>query len=232
MHIKHLLIDADHTIFDFDRCQNESLEKAFIDCNLFFLPSYCEIYTVINKLYWKAFEEGKISREQLKEQRFNHFFQQIDQWTDPVIFHQNYVSHLRHSVHYYEGAVEALQLLAKKYSLALITNGLAEVQRPRLEKSGLVSLFKAVLISGEIGWAKPDKEFFSAVFSAINCVDPQHCLVIGDNLHADIQGGLQAGTHTCWFNYQKYLTRANHEPCPHYEVNNWAEVVNLLWQTQ
>ncbi len=228
MQIKNLLIDADHTIFDFDRCQNESLEKAFFDCKLFFQPSYCELYTSINKFYWKSFEEGKITREQLKEQRFSHFFGQINQWTDPIVFQLKYVSHLKYSVHYYDGAVEALRLLAQKYSLALITNGLAEVQRPRLEKSGLETLFKAVLISGEIGWAKPEKEFFLAVFEALNCSNPQDCLVIGDNLHADIYGGLQAGTRTCWFNYKNSLTKADHEPQAHYEVYNWTEVIKLL----
>lgn len=227
--LTHLLIDADHTIFDFDRCQNESLEKAFKDSNLMFKLEYNEIYTDINKYYWKAFEEGKITREELKEKRFQQFFSTIGQSTDPVVFHKNYVTHLSQSVHYYEGAVLALDQLAKKYTLGLITNGLAEVQRPRLSHSGIQHLFAAVIISGEIGWAKPDLEFFNAAFKALNNPKPQQCLVIGDNLHADIWGGQLAGTRTCWFNYQQSLVPPENNLTADFVVYDWQEVIELLW---
>lgn len=148
--ITHLLIDVDHTIFDFDRCQNESLEYAFKDCNLDFQSTYCDLYTSINKRYWKLFEGGEITREQLKEYRFKQFFSSIGQDTDPVKFHEKYVSYLRYAIHYYDGAKVGLEKLSKKYILSLITNGLAEVQRPRIERSGIGYLFNAIMISGEI----------------------------------------------------------------------------------
>ena len=44
--------------------------------------------------------------------------------------------------------------------------------------------------------------FFDLVAAAIPGFDPADAIVIGDSLSSDIQGGINAGLDTCWFNPQ------------------------------
>jgi len=66
-----------------------------------------------------------------------------------------------------EGAKEMLDYLATNYKLAIITNGLKEVQRPRLALTKIEHYFKAIIVSDEIGVAKPQTAYFEYVFKEI-----------------------------------------------------------------
>jgi HAD superfamily hydrolase (TIGR01509 family) len=99
-----------------------------------------------------------------------------------------------------EGARELLDDLHGDVRLGLITNGYSEVQRPRLTHFDLSHYFEAVVVSSEIGHAKPSAAFFDHAFTALGSPDPATVLVVGDSLSSDIAGGRNAGTVTCWFN--------------------------------
>ena len=77
---------------------------------------------------------------------------------------------------------------------------MARAQRGRLARSALAGLFPYVFISEEVGWQKPQREFFSHVCSAMAIRDRRRAVVIGDNLVSDVQGGLQSGLDAVWFN--------------------------------
>ncbi len=82
----------------------------------------------------------------------------------------------------------------------MITNGLSDVQRPRLEASPIGDYFTAVTISDEIGIAKPDAGIFDASFAAMGQPAKSDVLLIGDSLTSDIRGGVNYGIDTCWYN--------------------------------
>ena len=100
----------------------------------------------------------------------------------------------------YPGAREMLDSLASSATLALITNGIGEVQRTRIERLAIDQYFSSVVISGEVGKAKPGTEIFDIVFEQLGGPDKETALIIGDNLGSDIQGGINFGIDTCWFN--------------------------------
>jgi FMN phosphatase YigB (HAD superfamily) len=56
-----------------------------------------------------------------------------------------------------------------------------------------------VLISEELGIAKPDSRFFAAACRAIGR-EPSEVLCVGDNPRADVEGALKAGIDACWYN--------------------------------
>jgi 2-haloacid dehalogenase len=82
----------------------------------------------------------------------------------------------------------------------MVTNGLKDVQRPRLQHSAISSFIEKVFISEEMGVAKPASGFFEAVFREIGFPPKAEVLIIGDSLTSDIQGGISYGIDTCWFN--------------------------------
>ena len=97
-------------------------------------------------------------------------------------------------------AREVLDSLAGTATLALITNGIGEVQRTRIERLAIEHYFDAIVISGEVGKAKPGTEIFDIVFERLDAPDKETALIIGDNLGSDIQGGINYGIDTCWYN--------------------------------
>ena len=222
----HLLFDADHTIFDFDQSQDNSLHLAFSDMGLKLTETFRQAYDRINKACWIALEKGEINRAQLQERRANQFQQVVGDGFDPYRFHDLYINHLSQQVDYLPRAKESMMELSEHYTLAMITNGLAPVQKPRLAKSGIEHLFDQITISGEINLAKPDAAFFDHTFRGLGNPDRSKALVIGDNLLADIYGGHQAGCDTCWITTSNLKVEQNVKPT--YQVSDWNEIRKLL----
>ena len=99
----------------------------------------------------------------------------------------------------YPGAIDVLESLTEVASLALVTNGIGEVQRARLARLDLERYFDAVVISGEVGVAKPGPEIYDLVFKELGEPDKASTLMIGDSLSSDMAGGINYGIGTCWY---------------------------------
>ncbi len=102
--------------------------------------------------------------------------------------------------HLFNGAEEVIRTLKKSHRLALVTNGVKEVQRPRLAGSAIADCFEQIFVSDEMGAAKPSRAYFDAVFAGIGQPPKDFAIIIGDNLNTDMRGGLDYGIHTCWYN--------------------------------
>ncbi|MEZ5341114.1 MAG: HAD-IA family hydrolase [Acidimicrobiales bacterium] len=82
----------------------------------------------------------------------------------------------------------------------MLSNGYSSVQRARLVNFDLARYFTTVVISDEVGVAKPDKRFFDLALGETGDPAPGSVLMVGDNLRSDIGGGAAAGLATCWYN--------------------------------
>jgi putative hydrolase of the HAD superfamily len=85
------------------------------------------------------------------------------------------------------------------HSFGLITNGDGALQRRKLEKTGLTGKFNCILISGECGVSKPDKEIFLCACELAGII-PEDALYIGDRYDVDAEGARQAGLRGIWLN--------------------------------
>ena len=92
-----------------------------------------------------------------------------------------------------------MRRIAAERPVIIVTNGITKVQRARFAKSPLQSLAAAVVISEEIGVAKPDPEMFRIALKPFG-IAPQEALMIGDRLSGDILGANRAGMDACWYN--------------------------------
>lgn len=221
-----ILFDADNTLLDFTRSEGEALQQAFTQAGRPFDESHRALYHQINKSCWEAFEQGALPKAQLRTRRFELFFKAIGWREDEEHFAASYLAHLGQTGHLVEGAQALLQALKGRYQLALVTNGLKEVQRPRLSRAGIDSFFQAIVVSDEIGYSKPDAAFFEFTFRQIGHPPKEAVLMVGDNLNADIRGGEGYGIPTCWYNPSKQendgLAR------PRYEIGKLEELLDLL----
>lgn len=198
-----LLFDADGTLFDFDAAESKALEFSFQDFKLPFEARSAAAYHEINRQIWQDFEAGRINADRLRTVRFERLFDALNLSAHapaPQVFSTLYLKNLAQAADLLPDAAAIIQTLVKTHHLALITNGLKDVQRPRLALSPIADAFELVAISEELGVAKPDPRFFDCVFSQIQNPPRARVLVIGDSLSSDIQGGNTYQLDTCWFN--------------------------------
>ena len=92
----------------------------------------------------------------------------------------------------FDDALAAVRDAAGRYALVLATNGPGDVQRRKLDASGLAAFFPVVVASGDIGLGKPDERFFAHALSAIG-VRAADAISVGDSEEKDVLGARSAG---------------------------------------
>lgn len=200
MWYKWMLFDADGTLFDYDRAEVVALQETFLQLGHRFEPEYATAYRRINDEIWLAFEQGKIGQARLRTERFDRLFDVIGAELKSERFSTRYLQNLAEGTYLIDGAEKVIQALHGKVGLLLITNGLADVQRPRFAKSTIGQYFVDPVISEEVGVAKPDPAIFEIAFQKMGAPDKKDVLIVGDSLTSDIKGGNNFGIDTCWFN--------------------------------
>jgi putative hydrolase of the HAD superfamily len=111
-------------------------------------------------------------------------------------------------------------------ALALITNGASDTQRDALRVLGIERHFGAVVISGEVGIAKPDAAVFGIAIEQLG-VNPENAWHVGDSLSADVAGAHAAGLTAVWLNRDR-LPWKEGDPKPDYEIRSLTELAGLL----
>ncbi len=195
-----LLFDADGTLFDYDRAEAWSLEKTMNSLGIPWYEEILPVYRQINRGYWQALERGEITAAGIKAARFRDLLERLESPADPVFAGETYLQFLGASDFLIDGTVELLEYLNGRVQLALITNGITKTQYGRLSASGIGKYFDPVIISGEVGYQKPDPRIFDVLFEQSGFTDRRKALIIGDSLSSDMQGGLNSGIDTCWYN--------------------------------
>lgn len=187
---------------------------------------YLQDFQSINLELWAAVERGEMVPQLVRTLRFERLVAKFDLGTDPLQLADEYVVGLGAYGDLYDGARDVLQQLSDKASLAMVTNGLGEVQRSRIARLGLDQYFDAIAISAEIGAAKPDAGIFDRVFEELGSFMPEAAVMVGDNLAADIRGGADYGIATCWYNPHGRAAGTQHRI--DHEIAELEELVGLL----
>lgn len=98
----------------------------------------------------------------------------------------------------FPGALETIDKLKDMgLKLALITNGAAETQRPKVERFGLEHRFDHIQIEGEHGFGKPEEEAYRHALNVLG-VDASDTWMVGDNLEWEISAPQQIGIYAIW----------------------------------
>lgn len=223
---KWVLFDADHTLFDFDKASEEALSEVLGHHGVDWQDGMYADYKKINVQCWMEHEQGIINRDTLVYERFKRYFDFMELKLDPIATQQKYLQSLGSKPYLLPGAKEILIWLNGKIKMGYITNGMSEVQRPRLESIGWHLVFNVIVIAGEIGHSKPHYEYFNFAQQEMGKPDKNEVLVVGDSLTADIAGASAFGYHTCWYNPGK--EDCHLEQKPKFTISHLDELQKIL----
>lgn len=226
MSYQWLLFDADGTLFDYDRAEAVALKESFKLFNLPFDLTSSDTYRQVNSAVWADFEQGKITVTQLRTLRFKRLFTALNIDMDAEVFSTAYLDQLSARGDLIPGTEAIVEACYGRYQLMIITNGLKDVQRKRLAHTNLGKYFVDIIISDEIGSAKPDNKIFDVAFARMGNPLRADVLIIGDSLTSDMQGGVNYGIDTCWYNPQQ-RPLSNGLPLT-YQIQQLAELKTIL----
>ena len=106
------------------------------------------------------------------------------------------------------GAADLVRRAVATGPVALVTNGPPDIQRLKLEQTGLAGHFSAVVISGELGRGKPDPEVFLSALDVLGA-EAQAAVMVGDNWERDVEGALSAGLGAVWISHGREPPRTD-----------------------
>lgn len=199
---RYLLWDIDGTVLNFLASEAYAIRTLFKKYKIGELSDeMLKLYSGINSKYWQILERNELTKPEILVGRFREFFREIG--VDVTIaekFNSDYQITLGDYIEFVDNARETLISLKGKYVLAAVTNGTKAAQEKKLRLSGIDEIFDAVFISENVGFEKPNKEYFDYVFENLGITNKNEVLLIGDSLTSDMKGGLVAGVDTCWFN--------------------------------
>ncbi len=196
--LKAAIFDLDDTIFDHSTVMQSSLEYVAQVHNL--PDGFVPAFLAVNKVMWADYERGMLSREEIRYGRMKATLAEIGRSEqDAITLMDEYFAHYGSQQHLFPGALDCLAKLGCIIKLGIITNGFVDVQREKLEKTGLAELVDVVLISEEIGKIKPHPDVFRLALDRLG-VTADEALYIGDSYASDILGAEGAGIRTIWFN--------------------------------
>lgn len=227
-HYPWLWFDADGTLFNYEQAEGKALRNTFESLDLRFEDDYLDTYQRINRGLWLALEQREITSEVLRVRRFEQLLEAVQLSGSADQMSAAYIEQLALRAELMDGAYEVLQALQGTCQFAIVTNGLQVVQRSRLDHSSIKDFISELIISEEVGAAKPQPAFVDAAFARTGHPAKSDVLIIGDSLTSDIQGGVDYGIDTCWYN-PKAETRPADLPIT-YEIRHLRELLELLDQ--
>jgi putative hydrolase of the HAD superfamily len=228
--LKHIFFDLDHTLWDFEQNSRDELTYLFSYHKLHqkgisLIDEFIKIYKKINNDCWALYRVNKITKENLRVERFhktlNYFG--IEDIKLSISMADNYVNNSPKRTLLIDGSIELLNYLQNKYNLHIITNGFHEVQLIKLNNSGLSRYFDKIITSEKAGEKKPHKKIFDYALKITN-TKRQNSILIGDNLDTDIKGAIDYGMPCIYFN----PSNKKHNLSLFAEVKNLKEIKRIL----
>lgn len=218
-----ILFDADDTLFHFNAF--EGLRLLFKSFDVDFTAEDYHQYLTLNQSLWSQYQQGQVTVDQVKHERFQIWSDRLQ--LTPSDLNQAYMDKMADICTPLEGALPLLESIKDQFKLGIITNGFTQLQETRLQRMGLTDHFHVLVISEQVGFAKPHQAIFDYALSKMGNPSPDSVLMVGDNPETDILGGLKAGLDTCWLNVDKKPLPTYVQP--KYEIASLMELSGLLF---
>jgi putative hydrolase of the HAD superfamily len=188
--------------------------------------SFFDRYSYHNHRLWEKYTRGQIKQDELRWKRM--WLALVDsKIADESLARKmavDFLEVLPTKNNLFPYTVEILRYLQeKKYALHLITNGFEEVQHNKLKHANLSDFFRVVTTSEASNSLKPHKDiFYHALREAGALIEES--IMIGDNLEADIQGGMNTGMDTVFVNHIGAVAHIT----PTYTITHLQQLENIF----
>lgn len=226
MNYKAIIFDLDDTLIDFQTAQSRGLNfiyhHFFAFCEL---ADFTQAYELINRRLWDAVGDGQMLPREVGIERFRALSNYLGVNIDFEYVAATYELKISETVEWMPGAKACIKQLSQYYRLGMVTNGLQAAQQRKLSHMDVSDSFHSVVISEELGVAKPDPYVFKYILRKMECL-PEACLMVGDSLSSDYQGAMNVGMDFCWFN-PSHQDLPSIYARPKMEVNHLGELMVL-----
>ncbi len=193
-----LLVDADHTLFDFDKTEEVSLKNTFEKYGIEYEAKSIDLYQTINRELWDEYEKGKISQKNIQETRFEKWYLVLKgEEGRGIEIETYYEEQLAKGYYLLPGATDFVKNISNYMPVEIVTNGITFVQKSRLALSEIRNFINDIWISEEIGKAKPDPKMINKAIDK-HQIDKGKVVFLGDSLKADIGAANRAGIDSIW----------------------------------
>jgi putative hydrolase of the HAD superfamily len=225
-----LFFDLDHTLWDYETNSRDTLHELHKDFNLrekygISLQQFFAKFEEVNHKLWSRYNNREINRDHIRSDRFRDILTSfyIEDEALSAELSRLYIDRCPAKTSLFPFAMDCLTYLQERYPLYILTNGFDDVQAIKLKNASIHTFFREVITSETTGHRKPSKEIFEHAVARAG-VHAERCLMVGDNLQADIAGALNAGLHAAFFNPLGH----KHTLRPHFEISCLSEVRNIL----
>ncbi|HNS42590.1 MAG TPA: YjjG family noncanonical pyrimidine nucleotidase [Taishania sp.] len=227
---QNIFFDLDKTLWDFETNSERALKYLFDSTqDKHQLPSFhkfLQIYKEVNATLWVKYGKKKITKEELRTNRFKTTFFKLGLFNNEIsqYFEEEYIRISPLQTTLFPNTIETLKMLQNDdYQMHIITNGFKEVQYIKLENSGLLPFFDKIICSEEVGVNKPNIEIFQHALQLANA-KAEKSVMIGDDWEVDVMGAERAGMHGVHFDAEKKYQRSKVEN----RIHNLNELPDLL----
>ena len=220
-----VLLDIDNTLLDFDAAERQAVTDMLAEYELPHDEAAYETYHKVNRELWDSLAKGQLNKQKLFQIRFSRFMQamQLPDNGKGKAMNDRYEDLL-------PGALTALEELSEVATLAIVSNGAAAVQESRIAASGIDRYMDGIYISEKVGAAKPSAKLFEHAFRDLGITNKSRVLMVGDDLLADIKGGMNAGVDTCWFNPGNVENKTG--ITPKFTVGSYEELYRIVMEPE
>ena len=214
MKYRILLADADGTLFDFHKGEAVAIAGTFEAFGIPVTPENIAAYSRANDAQWKKLERGETTQQKLRVDRFTEFLRETGFQADAQAMCDDYVARLGRQRWPFDASESLCRRVSEKMPIYLITNGIAEIQRSRFGDCTLTPYLSGMVISEEVGAAKPDPAMIFEALRQAGNIPAEDAIVLGDSVTADIAAANNAGVRSILF--------TNGRPIPENHGATWA----------
>lgn len=227
MKYRILLADADGTLFDFHKGEAVAIAGTLEKFGIPVTDESIAAYSRANDEQWKKLERGETTQARLRVDRFVNFLKAIGHKADPQEMSDDYVQRLSMQRWPFAYSQELCRRVSEKMPIYLVTNGIAQIQRSRFGDCTLTPYLSGMVISEEVGAAKPDPKMLFEALKIAGGIAAEEAILLGDSLTADIAAAKNAGVDCILFTNGKEIPE-NHTAT--WAVKTLEEACELILQ--
>lgn len=220
-----LLCDLDDTLFDFHKGEAIALESTFRAFGIAVTEENLAAYHTANKEQWQKLERGETTSEKLRVDRFSGFLALAGLEGDAQALCDDYMERLGQQCWPLPFSTELIRRVSEKMPVYLVTNGIARIQRNRLQRSEILPFIAGIVISEEVGASKPNPKMVYEALAQAAADDLSRVVLLGDSLTSDIAAANNAGVDSILFTNGRDIPEGHKAT---YAVKTLEEALELI----
>ena len=118
-------------------------------------------------------------------------------WT-PLFLAEMFRGLSRFRLQLYPEVKNVLDELFQRFKLAALSDAQSAWALWEMREVGIDTYFHPIIVSGDLGFRKPDKRIFKAALSVLD-LRPENVIFVGNDMYRDIYGAKQLGIKTVFF---------------------------------